>query len=327
MSKAAPLVLDATRISEYQACQRKLLLSHDWRVVRWRPKTLFDACLRRGILAMAAGTSAEQTAADVSAFFMQTAANPGLDLTATDPFTLAKDYCAMLDTVLRALARRPLMVLHERPPETLSSALQWRFLAHADDSGTLHRWITADGWRQADLARELHSWWVMGDISVAEVPMVLHVVEIGRLSKGRRASPWARGWKHPAMPSLRMRFVKQDGAALTNWKPHYLADDRDADPDAWVEQMEHEGVTGMLIHHVPVNCPPADVCLQTRAQIMLEARRIDELITERVSSPYSALPMSRNACDGGLVPCPFQDACYTTTPIDLATLGLYQTRT
>jgi hypothetical protein len=257
---------------------------------------------------------------------MQAAANPGLDLTPHDPFTLAKDYCAMLDTILRTVGRHPIMMLKDRTPLNLSPALSWRFLAHADDSGTLHRWITTDSWKQADLARELHSWWVMGDIAAAEAPMVLHVVLIGRIHKGRRASPWARGWKHPAMPSLRMRFVKKDGEALRNWMPYYLADDRDNDPDAWVEQLEREGVTGMLMHHIPVNPPPPEICRQTRTQIIQEALRMQELVVERASTPYDALPMSRNACDGGLVPCPFQDACYMTKPTDLASMGLYQNR-
>lgn len=315
--------LDASILTTYQGCKRKFILNSQWRSRKWRPHTLFDACLRRAIVKISDGLDPVEAASDARAWFMQTAANPGIE-TLDNPFIVAKDWCAMLDTILRALGKLTLLTLKDVPQIRLNSWLWWRPLCHQDDSGQLHRWITVDSWSQDDLMRELHSWFVTGDICLTRSPMMLHVIEIGRMYKGRRASPWARAWRHPGIPSLRLRFKKKDGGDLKTWKPVYLSDrESDKDADSWVEQLYSEQVAQHLMHHIAINLPPDSICADTQRQVLLEALAIRDLEGENPS--YKSLPMSRAMCDG-LTPCHFQPVCFNDKLVEINTLNLYTAR-
>ena len=320
------LQLDALSLPSWQACRRQFLLYHDYRVLRRRPKVLFDQCLRKAIVALSAGGDVLTVIEDAKTSLLHEAANPGMDVPqAANAYQIAKDYCAMFETILRAIAKTTLLTLHD-PVPVVESAVQWNFLAHADDSGTLHRWITADSWTEDDFIRELHSWRTIGDLIFARVPMKLHVVLIGQQRNGRRASPWARAFTHPRISNFKVRFRKVDGGPLLGWKAYYLADHPDADIDEWVSQMYAEGVAQTLIQHVDVECPTDAVCEAARAQVIREAIAAREAIANRSMIPWHVYPMARNVCDG-IVPCPFQPACYSEQVVDPSTLGLYQRRT
>jgi len=317
------MILDAASLTVLQACPRRFLLESDWIALRWRAKSLFDACLRIHIPAITNGTGADRAAADAKMRFLQAAANPGLDLPyGSDSYKIAKDYAVMLDTVLRAATKWNLPKLKDSPAVRLNSAVEWQPLAGVDDKGELHRFVTVDRWTEEDLARELHGWYVFGDVAATGKPMMIHAVEIGQMRGGRRASAWARGWKHPTMPNLKMHFARKDGSTFKGWTPVYLADHADMDPEEWVELMHREGVAQGLVRHVGVEVPADGVQQDTIRQIMQEAARAGVLISERRSTSWRAMPMSRGACDG-LVPCPWQGACHAEVT-DPATTGLYQ---
>jgi hypothetical protein len=316
------MVLDAASLGFWQSCRRRYLLDKAWRPLRWRPKALYDACLRRAILAIVQqSVSTADAAADARAWFLQAAANPGLDIP-TDPYRAAQDWCTMLSTVLPALARAGLPpILKEVPPVPLNSKVTWQPLAHSDGQ-TLHRWITVDRWDSDDLVRELHGWRVMGDVAITKLPMALHIVIIGQTRNGRRASLWIRAWKHPTMPSLQMRFKGKLPGAFKGWKPYYLEDAK-TDPDAWVEQMWQEGAAQDLLRHIQIKLPqePQRSCVVS--DVLLEGLAMQKVVEE--STSWQALPMSRNACDA-VVPCPFQYVCYTDGLVEIDKLGIYQSR-
>jgi hypothetical protein len=320
------LELDATTLTDWQDCRRRALLNADWRYTRWRPKSLLDACLRQGISRLCSGATPDlpHILADARSQFMQAAANPGLD-TLHPPYQVAKDHCAMISTILTGIARLTLLVTKGVPPVRLSSRLSWRTLSPADESGMLHRWITVDHWDQTRLMREMHGWRVFGDIAITGRPLTLHVIVIGQERKGRRASPWARAWKHPTMPKLKLRFKRNDGSSFNGWLPVYLADDPYGDVDAWVDQMYREEAARELIVHVPINTPSESVCAGTRAQVMLEGSHMLDAWVDRGAVPWSSWPMSRGACDG-MVPCVFQYLCHAETVQDPEKVGLYQRR-
>src|SRR5208282_2701036 len=280
---ATLLTLDALSIGTYQSCRRRLLLEADYRVVRVRPKLLFDELLRGGVEALAGGADPVQVAASATARFMEQAADPGLDIPLGDPYRIVRDWCAMLDTVLRSVARGPLPVLHAPPPRVLNASVSWRYSAWADDSGALHRWVTAAAWDDDALARELHSSWVVGDIVMARTPMVVHVVEIGSQRDGRRASPWARAWRNPDLPNTNFHFRTKNGHRIKGWKAVYLADIAHPDLDAWVEQMWREGAAQPLLRTVDVRVPSEAACVDAERQVLLEALRMRELLLERPS--------------------------------------------
>jgi len=329
MADPVPLTLDANVLSDWQACRRRSLLAADWRPLRWRPKSLLDACLRRGILELSSARPrpVAEIASDAKSTLLQTAASPGLDVDdGTNPYKIAKDLCAMLDTILHAISRMTLLVLADAPPVPLSSILTWRPTSPVDESGVLHRWITVDRWDHPHLVRELHSWRTFGDIAILRAPLTLHVIVIGQNRDGRRASSWARGWRHAAMPNTKIHFRKKDGTAFNGtWKPVYFADDINADADAWVDQMLAEGAVGELIQHVPIAVPAESVCLDTVRQLMYEGVRIRDAHAD-AAVDWSGWPMSRAACDGLAGPCPFQYLCYSAEKLDPATTGMYQRR-
>jgi hypothetical protein len=163
---------------------------------------------------------------------------------------------------------------------------------------------------------------------MARVPMMLHVVEIGRERKGRRASPWARAWTHPTAPKglLPYRFRNKDGSKPNHWNPVYLADDLNLDIDEWVEELWTEGQAQDLMRHVDVRVPSDSICSDTFSQIVAEAAAMRELLADHDRTTFRRLPMSRGSCDG-IVPCPWQDACYSeSTLIQLDSLGIYTRR-
>jgi hypothetical protein len=317
-------MIDARSLTTLQSCPRRFLLESDYEVLRWRPKSLLDACLRKGILAISNGGEAAPIAESLKAEFLQVAANPGIEVAyGANPYVIAKDCCAMLDTILRAAAGWGLPRLGDASPVRLNSSTEWSPLAFAGADGSLHRIITVDRWADDNLSREAHSWYVTGDIAATRREMILHVVEIGQVRNGRRASAWARAWQHPTMPRLKLRFVHRDGTTFKGWKAVYLADRRDLDPDEWVARMDTEGATNALVRHLRIGVPDDAVCDDTLRQMLLEASRANVLLSERSSTPWRALPMSRGACDIIGHPCPWQSACYQSVT-DVASLGLYR---
>lgn len=326
-----PFTIDASSLVAWQSCRRKYLLHSDFIVSKWRPHSLFDWCLRRGIVALSSGKDLNEVSTAARADLMSMAANPGLDIApGGSPYQIAKDLCAMLSTILCSLSRLTLLKVSPAPPVSLTPAVTWKVTSLADDSSALHRWITVASLDDDTLARELHGWHVAGDICATRLPLTLHIILIGQQRNGRRGSPWARGWRHPSIPGSRTRFRKLDGSALKKtFEPVYLADEPAHDTPKviaeWVNAMEREGVPETLIHHIPVDVPSDAACEDTVAQMASEAAAMRVARMEIRSSPYFAYPMSRNACDG-FSPCAWQPCCYSSRVIDPASLPLYQVR-
>jgi nitrite reductase/ring-hydroxylating ferredoxin subunit len=327
------VILDAHAVTSHQTCRRDYLLALDYQVIRYRAKSLFDSLLRRAIIRLSAGDAAASVCADARTAFLTAAANPGLDLPAgADPYAIAKEWCAMLDTVPRAIARLVLLTVKPSAIVQLSPSVGWRVLANMDDTGTLHRWITVDRWDGDALAREMHGWYVFGDMAMLGAPLMIHAIEIGGVRHGRRASAWSRGWRHPHTPNLGwLRFRHTDGSAMKGWTPVYLADHaHDITADEWVDAMTKDGEALARVHHVTLNAPDEATCEDTRQQLVVLAREMEQAAVERGSTTWRAAAMSRGACDG-MVPCRWQHACYspatgTDAVTDPTSTGLYRRR-
>lgn len=303
-----PFMVDATVLQQWQSCKRQALLAAEWKPSLWRPKILFTATFRKAVFQISNGKDVEAAASDAKASFMQEAANPGMDLPrGSKPYMIAREWCALLDTTLGAVGRLSLLTLEEAPEVPLEGGILWRPRAWRDQSGQLHRWIITDYWGDDERYRELHGWHTFGDIAVTECPLMLHVIEIGQQRAGRRISSWTRGFRHPGLPHLKMRFRKGDGSELTGWNPVYLADGREGSSKDWVEQMAAEGECERLMHHVTINVPSRVVCEETRTQIATEANLYR---TALYRTKWHTQPMSRGACDLW-TPCPYQPLCYS----------------
>lgn len=320
-----PFLNDAAMITEFQTCRRRFLLSRKWRSLRWKPKLLFDACLRQGILDLGNAKSVEDTVLEATTRFMAVGASPGLDIAGYDPFKAALDYCACLETILHALSLRSPLNLRPVASKRVDTGIEWVFLAHADSDGELHRTVTVDRFDDDRLSQEIHSWYVMGDVCMAKKPLHLRFIEIGQMRDGRRHSPWSRAWEHSAIRG-RIKFQGKGNKKLQGdaWKATFLADSTVHTASSWVDAMFADDVPDTLIHDVEVTVPSAEHIVITKRDIRTESVQMMEWM--RLIEDPLTVPMSRSACDVPY-PCQYQAVCFNPIiDVDIRQLGLYKPR-
>ncbi len=316
MTASHDFFITAASLQEWQSCRRKLLL-REWKRQRWRPKALFDSCLRKGIVQLSHGVPVDRAASDARSQFLLIAADPGLDIIG-DPWRESKDWCALLEVMLRWMGGQTIVKLADSPPVPLTGSTEWRISAWTDGE-RLHRWVTVAQWDQDSLSRELHSWRTIGDIVVTGKPMVLHALELGQYRNGRHLAAWSRAFYHPAMPSLRWRFIKPED---TTWKSVYFADQRAMAAEEWVEAAKTENALGKLSHEVLVNVPSEMVVEDTKMQMAKEAGAMRDAL--RGGMDYRGFVMSRGACDLYNSPCVYQPVCYSEEQVvQIDKLNLY----
>ncbi len=303
------MILSAPLLTNLQRCPRLVILNADQAERRWYPKVLFDRCLRAGILALSQGGA---NAAGVAVeMFLKAAKSPGLD-TGRDPFTIAQDYIAMLQTILEAISRETILALKPGPRVVLdmpefdsgqwAGEAIWQCVCFQDDTGTLHRWATIDKIEDSAPMAELHSWYVSGDMLAARVPMQLHLVEIGSQRHGHQHTAWCKAYKHPAVAG-RFAFQKQDGRPLQgDWKPIWFQDSTANNAKDWVDMMERDNVR--LIRHLQLKQASEKLCARNVEHVRQEDARLEALPED-----YKELPIFRPACDKPY-PCQWQWKCY-----------------
>jgi len=310
------VILSPGILTTLQRCERRFRLESQYKVVRVRPKELFDRLLREAVFAISNGAKAHEVAENACTVFLETAARPGLEILNSNPYTLAQDYCGILRTLLEAISREVLLTLKRAGTVTVGEH-QWEIQAFRDDAGVLHRWTSVERWTEDAQYRELHGWHVFGDCAATGQGMWLHVVEIGRHSNGHQLSPWCRCFKHPAI-AKHFRFKHVDGGSLQGaWKPVFFQDSDDQDPKTWVDLMERDNV--QALHHLQIRDPHPEHVKNFRRDVDLLAKRI-----EAVPAVWSDIPMERTACD--IPPCPWQPGCYAPPGlVNIESLGGFVT--
>ena len=333
------LTITASDLRSWQTCRRRYLLERSWRVLRWRPSSLYRSCLREGVFQLSNAAPIATVRSTARTRFLTEAGRPGLDVMTGDPWTVAQDWAGMLQTSLTSISRLTLLTL-SRPPvlPMLPLDATWQPLSWMDESGTLHRWIAVDAWDEEVLAREAHSWHCVGDMAMLDAPMMIHAVVIGQQRAGRRHSPWARCYRHPVIAGM-YRFQRPDGKggwrklAGEKWEPVWYADQSKPDPEKWCDLMDADHVTPSLLHHQAIAGLGRRAADRIRAEISSVAREIGSrtgagagAAPEPMSEPM-AEPMARSACDPVTGPCPWQVACMREQPEQgIGELGLYSIR-
>lgn len=309
------MVLSPRALSRFQRCERLSVFEAQWMPLRWRPRALFDVVLRKAALSLSSGTPKEKVTAEAVAAFLEVCASPGLDVQG-DTYTLAHCWASVIKTVVEAISRLTLLTVTPGPGVVLAPNLEWRCAAFADESGVLHRWVSADKLDSDTLARELHSWYVWGDGCASQMPMVLHVVEVGRMRNGRQHTPWCRAFSHPVMMGMH-RFQQVTGAKLQgNWKPVWFQDSDRNEAKTWVDLMESDNVK--LLHHLDVRQPSVAHCEEFRKDMLQVAHRM----SLAPKDPFEIV-MNRTACDLPW-PCDFQSACYSHGKVDMEGMGMFR---
>lgn len=287
--------MTAPRLTVLQRCPRRYKIEESGLSYRWKPTALLSSMLRAAIFKLSSGTEKTEVAREFSTQILERAANPGIE-TQHDPYTLARDLTAILANVIEWVSRSPLLVLRPGPAMSLQSGATWECTAFQDDSGVLHRWATVDKLDADSLTRELHSWHVFGDCAAAQVPMRLHLIEIGSQRSGRQHTPWCKAYAHPHVMG-RFAFQQKDGKPLQgNWKPVWFQDSGRNEPATWVDLMARDQVS--LIRTVDVKQPTVKQCEEFRRQVISEGLRAGEL------PGWEDIPLFRPACD--IPVCPHQ---------------------
>jgi|HubBroStandDraft_5_1064220.scaffolds.fasta_scaffold38287_2 hypothetical protein len=297
-------MISALSLTTGQRCPRRYKLETEYKVLRERPRAVLDRLLRAAILNISNGADAAHEAEEASTRLLEQAARPGLDIP-TDPYTLCRDFCALIHNVCEAVSRLTLLTL-TLPPIVPN----WTLSSPVDESGLLHRWLTCERWDLDTQYRELHSWAVFGDCAALATGMWLHIIEIGRQSKGHQHTPWCRAYKHPAIHN-HYRFRSVEGGPLQgDWKPVWFQDSKYNEPKGWVDLMEADKLE--LITHVLVREPGPEHVAQFHRELAVESARLGSLPT------WQDIPMFRPACDSP--PCPWDMVCYGKpgTPVEAA---------
>jgi hypothetical protein len=299
------VIVSADTLTAFQQCKRRWALEREYRYTRWRPRKLLELLLRDAIFKLSNGGDPVLLAQDACTKFLEQAASPGLDIV-TDPYTLSRDFCAIIQTTLEAVSRLTLLTLKKAEPVMVGEH-RWQTDAFIDESGILHRWVCVERWDADTQYQHVHSWQVFGECAANAVGMSLHVIEIGKSARGHQHTAWARAFKHPIIAG-KYRFRKVDGSALEpSWKPVWYQDSASNDPKVWVDLMEADGL--QLIQHVNINEPETRHVEQFMREVEVEAARM--------TGDWESAPMSRSACDMPYT-CAWQPVCYGDGNVEAA---------
>jgi hypothetical protein len=317
--------LNAADLTAWQRCRREYVLRTEWQTRRWKPKALLAYCLRKAIVAVSAGVDPAVAARDATLLLVQHAADDGLDMPpGSDTYRLGQDLCAVIEVVTRCLAKLVLLELRNAPDLEIDDGIIWQTSAWADESGVLHRWAFVDRLDWDTRVRELHSWFVAGDLMLSRTPMTLHFLRVGRLHEERWRSPWTTAWILPALRNGNFHFRSPQGRELRGegWKAIYLSEDKDLDPNEWADRCFDEGQSRTLMEHASVTVPTDDECAAVTLDIRKEAKEMRRV----VGCDWQDFAMQRPACDRIGGPCAFQTACYAAGPVDLSSSRLFRPR-
>lgn len=271
-------------LQEWQRCHRLPQLRKNYDPIRLGPRTAFDRVFQKSLRE---GLSPETAAVE----FLEIAANRGLD-TAEDPFRLAQDYAATLQTALTKI--------------------------RVSYPGPFLRWVVTRNLPQNVLYREIHSWETV--VPMASDPgksAKLAFLLLGSEGHGHLHSSWCRVYKHPAIAQrYKFQLVNPDGTTEPlrgkEWKPVWYQDLKSQTPQGWVEMMDADRICPIhIVELKPFSAQKAKEVLRDYHMASIDFLNSDAW--------WEELPMTRGACDFPSQ-CPYQGLCYTTSTNGLVQL-------
>ena len=132
------MILDGNKLASWQRGRRRYAIELSWRYRRWHPQSLFSRVMRDAIVSLSNGCEIETVSNNAVNQFLARVKQPGLDTNdGVNTYTLARDYCATMRTVLEYLSRLTLLTLRSMGTTAITEDLAWSFLSYADESGVL----------------------------------------------------------------------------------------------------------------------------------------------------------------------------------------------
>jgi hypothetical protein len=230
---------------------------------------------------------------------MTLAAERGLDIEGSGVYPIALHNAALADlltTMIRALEPP-----WARPADKTMGTLTWVSSAFLAPSGLrLHRVLLVDRWSDERAKAERLGWRCLGEQSVYELPMTVHVVVLGQRRNGKHVGPFTQGYLHPRSRTLRIRKKTGEGFSK-EWTKCWREEQDTISRDKWIDQMHADGVMEDSIFEI--NCdPPA-------AKLASEIRLLAERKLRQIQEATKIPDMNPGSC-WWPTPCQFAWGCW-----------------
>ena len=230
--------------------------------------------------------------------------DPGLETTHYDVHSEVVHLACIADVVTTAI-RKP----QEKPwliPDAMhlsTAGLTWKPATFVDASGThLRRVVLVSSWNDDRHYSEARSWFSIGEVCAAGLPMQQVVIVLGQRRNGKRHSPWSKGLRHPLNKKLRFRKKNDVGDGFkSTWKPVWREDFDDIATRDWLESMLQDGVLQDVCFRVDIAVPGK---MERQRILDLAARKLEKL------EKMAELPdQNLSTCDWPK-PCVFRGPCH-----------------
>jgi len=262
-------VFSADLLAASDRCPRAGFYSRDWEFSRIHPTEILRRAVDVGL--MSEEDDPGQTAGD---YVMTLAAERGLDIEGSGVYPIALHNAALADLVTILL--RALEPPWARPEDRTVQGVSWASSAFLDPSGVrLHRVLIVDRWSDERSKAEQYSWKSLGEQSVYELPMTIHVVVIGQRRNGKHIGPFSQGYLHPRSRTLRIRKRTGEGFSK-DWTRVWREEQDTISRAKWIDQINEDGVMQDAIFTLDCDPPPIKLASEIRALAESRMRQIQE---------------------------------------------------
>lgn len=286
-------MFSADLLAANDRCARAGYYSRDWEFSRLHPTEVLRRAVDVGL--MSEEDDAGQAAGD---HVMTLAAERGIDIEGSGVYAIANHTAALADiltTTLRQDAR------WERPADRTLNGLPWVSSAFLDSSGVrLHRFLLVDRISEERIKAEKYAWKTLGEQSVYELPMTIHVVVLGQRRDQKYHGAWSKGYLHPHGRMLRIK--KRSGESFSGkWTIAWREDHDTISRDKWRDQMGADGALQDSLFEIDCDPPPE--------KLASEIRRLAEQRLNKIRELKDIPGLQPSAC-WWPTPCAFAHACW-----------------
>lgn len=231
-----------------------------------------------------------------------------MDLNAGElsPMSAVRHVEAMAEVIALALRER---LGRGKRLEPITMPFEWHSNLF-ECRGVLHRIILTAYLDDDSLRAFAHSWQTIGELAALERTLTLTAVIVGAQRGGRRHSQWSKGFLHPVQKTLRIGRRKEKAAdgLKASWKEVWR-EQTDIKAETWLERMKADEVLEDMITSRRMVYKGDDPRMKAARREMME-------LIPLIEAASVEAPMRRSSCDEiGRGPCPWQNQCYSATPV------------
>jgi len=215
---------------------------------------------------------------------MTYAAERGLDIEGSGVYPIALHTAALADIVTTLLRQNAIWA---RPADKTINGLPWVSAAFLDPSGVrLHRVLLLSRWSEEREKAERCSWGSLGEQSVYELPMTIHICVLGQRRNQKHVGAFSQGYLHPRSRGLRIRKKTGEGFGAA-WTKCWREEQDTISRDKWIDAMQEDGVLPDVMLELNCDPPPAKIASEIRLLAEKKLRQIQETTKTPDMNPSS----------------------------------------